>query len=295
MTLMLRLILLVACCALAVTAMAQDAAPYAAGSTASGPSLPVQATVKKTTPSQVAQAARSLRRSMSCNACGGDGAVVRQRTRKAEKLFTKGQIYHEQDACLICNGTGSAKQELILQRLDALVLAMAGCPDELAKNVSATKIVAEVFDSITAFARTSNAEAIDKAAQRLAGGFGAQPGTPLVAIGVLKPSVDLKLGTASMVMELPSGALIAIDEAQFHSAKAGDRALGAGVVRGHAIVGTNDYLVVDRGFVLLVTSEKDLKIQEEEEEAARKAAREPAPVPEPRDPPREPDDEGMPK
>jgi hypothetical protein len=98
-----------------------------------------------------------------------------------------------------------------------------------------------------------------------------------------------------MVMELPSGALIAIDEAQFHSAKSGDRALGAGIVRGHAIAGKNDYLVVDRGFVLMVTSEKDLKIQEEEAEAARKAAREPAPVPEPRDPPREPDDEEMPE
>jgi hypothetical protein len=232
---------------------------------------------------------------MACEACGGDGAVVRQRTRKAEKLFTKGQIYHEQDACSTCKGTGSAKPELILQRFDALVLAMAGCPDELAKNAPATKILTEVFDSITDFARTRNAEAIDKAAQRLAGGFGDEPGTPLVAIGVLKPSVDLGLGAVSMVMELPSGALIAIDEAQFHSAKSGDRALGAGIVRGHAIVGKNDYLVVDRGFVLMVTSEKDLKIQEEEAEAARRAAREPAPVPEPRDPPRAPDDEEMPE
>jgi hypothetical protein len=232
---------------------------------------------------------------MSCEACGGDGTVVRQRTRKAEKLFTKGQIYHEQDACSTCKGTGSAKPELIMQRFDALVMAMAGCPDELAKNAPATKILTEVFDSITDFARTRNAEAIDKAAQRLAGGFGDEPGTPLVAIGVLKPSVDLGLGAVSMVMELPSGALIAIDEAQFHSAKSGDRALGAGIVRGHAIVGKNDYLVVDRGFVLMVTSEKDLKIQEEEAEAARKAAREPAPVREPRDPPREPDDEEMPE
>lgn len=291
----LRTMLVVACSALAVPVVAQDAAPVAAESSAASPALPAPSAVKKTTPSQVAQAARSLRRSMSCEACGGDGTVVRQRTRKAEKLFTKGQIYHEQDACSTCKGTGSAKPELIMQRFDALVLAMAGCPDELAKNAPATKILTEVFDSITDFARTRNAEAIDKAAQRLAGGFGDEPGTPLVAIGVLKPSVDLGLGAVSMVMELPSGALIAIDEAQFHSAKSGDRALGAGIVRGHAIVGKNDYLVVDRGFVLMVTSEKDLKIQEEEAEAARRAAREPAPEPEPRDPPREPDDEEMPE
>lgn len=291
----LRTMLVVACCAVAVPAVAQDAAPEAAGSVASAPALPAQTAVKKTTPSQVAQAARSLRRSMACEACGGDGTVVRQRTRKAEKLFTKGQIYHEQDACSTCKGTGSAKPELIMQRFDALVLAMAGCPDELAINAPATKILTEVFDSITTFARTRNAEAIDKAAQRLAGGFGDEPGTPLVAIGVLKPSVDLGLGAPSMVMELPSGALIAIDEAQFHSAKSGDRALGAGVVRGHAVVGKNDYLVVDRGFVLMVTSEKDLKIQEEEAEAARRAAREPAPEPEPREAPRAPDDEEMPE
>jgi len=290
----LRTMLVVACSALAVPVVAQDAAPVAAESSAASPALPAPSAVKKSTPSQVAQAARSLRRSMACEACGGDGAVVRQRTRKAEKLFTKGQIY-EQDACSTCKGTGSAKPELIMQRFDALVLAMAGCPDELAKNAPATKILTEVFDSITDFARTRNAEAIDKAAQRLAGGFGDEPGTPLVAIGVLKPSVDLGLGAVSMVMELPSGALIAIDEAQFHSAKSGDRALGAGIVRGHAIVGKNDYLVVDRGFVLMVTSEKDLKIQEEEAEAARRAAREPAPEPEPRDPPREPDDEEMPE
>ena len=295
MNTILRTMLAVACCALAVPAAAQDAAPESAGNVAGTPSLPAQTAVKKTTPSQVAQAARSLRRSMACEACGGDGTVVRQRTRKAEKLFTKGQIYHEQDACSTCKGTGSAKPELIMQRFDALVLAMAGCPDELAKNASATKILTEVFDSITEFARTRNAEAIDKAAQRLAGGFGDEPGTPLVAIGVLKPSVDLGLGAVSMVMELPGGALIAIDHAQFHSAKSGDRALGAGIVRGHASVGKNDYLVVDRGFVLMVTSEKDLKIQEEEAEAARRAAREPARVPEPRDPPREPDDEDMPE
>ena len=295
MNTILRTMLVVACSALAVPVVAQDAAPVAAESSAASPALPAPSAVKKTTPSQVAQAARSLRRSMSCEACGGDGAVVRQRTRKAEKLFTTGQIYHEQDACSTCKGTGSAKPELIMQRFDALVLAMAGCPDELAKNAPATKILTEVFDSITDFARTRNAEAIDKAAQRLAGGFGDEPGTPLVAIGVLKPSVDLGLGAVSMVMELPSGALIAIDEAQFHSAKSGDRALGAGIVRGHAIVGKNDYLVVDRGFVLMVTSEKDLKIQEEEAEAARRAAREPAPEPEPRDPPREPDDEEMPE
>lgn len=295
MNTILRTMLVVACCALVVPVVAQDAAPVAAESSAASPALPEPAAVKKTTPSQVAQAARSLRRSMACEACGGDGTVVRQRTRKAEKLFTKGQIYHEQDACSTCKGTGSAKPELIMQRFDALVLAMAGCPDELAKNAPATKILTEVFDSITEFARTRNAEAIDKAAQRLAGGFGDEPGTPLVAIGVLKPSVDLGLGAVSMVMELPSGALIAIDEAQFHSAKSGDRALGAGIVRGHAIVGKNDYLVVDRGFVLMVTSEKDLKIQEEEAEAARRAAREPAPEPEPRYPPREPDDEEMPE
>jgi hypothetical protein len=289
--------LAVACCTLIVPAatVAQDAPAAAGRSGDAAPTLAARAKVKATTPSQVAQAARSLRRSMSCEACGGDGTVVRQRTRKAEKLFTKGQIYHEQDACSTCKGTGSAKPELIMQRFDALVMAMAGCPDELAKNAPATKILTEVFDSITDFARTRNAEAIDKAAQRLAGGFGDEPGTPLVAIGVLKPSVDLGLGAVSMVMELPSGALIAIDEAQFHSAKSGDRALGAGIVRGHAIAGKNDYLVVDRGFVLMVTSEKDLKIQEEEAEAARKAAREPAPVPEPRDPPREPDDEEMPE
>ncbi|MEY4833258.1 MAG: hypothetical protein RL527_1471 [Planctomycetota bacterium] len=293
----LRTMLAVACCTLIVPAatVAQDAPAAAGRSGDAAPTLAARAKVKATTPSQVAQAARSLRRSMSCEACGGDGTVVRQRTRKAEKLFTKGQIYHEQDACSTCKGTGSAKPELIMQRFDALVMAMAGCPDELAKNAPATKILTEVFDSITDFARTRNAEAIDKAAQRLAGGFGDEPGTPLVAIGVLKPSVDLGLGAVSMVMELPSGALIAIDEAQFHSAKSGDRALGAGIVRGHAIVGKNDYLVVDRGFVLMVTSEKDLKIQEEEAEAARKAAREPAPVPEPRDPPREPDDEEMPE
>lgn len=293
----LRTMLAVACCTLIVPAatVAQDAPAAAGRSGDAAPTLAARAKVKATTPSQVAQAARSLRRSMSCEACGGDGTVVRQRTRKAEKLFTKGQIYHEQDACSTCKGTGSAKPELIMQRFDALVMAMAGCPDELAKNAPATKILTEVFDSITDFARTRNAEAIDKAAQRLAGGFGDEPGTPLVAIGVLKPSVDLGLGAVSMVMELPSGALIAIDEAQFHSAKSGDRALGAGIVRGHAIVGKNDYLVVDRGFVLMVTSEKDLKIQEEEAEAARKAAREPAPVREPRDPPREPDDEEMPE
>jgi hypothetical protein len=293
----LRTMLAVACCTLIVPAatVAQDAPAAAGRSGDAAPTLAARAKVKATTPSQVAQAARSLRRSMSCEACGGDGTVVRQRTRKAEKLFTKGQIYHEQDACSTCKGTGSAKPGLIMQRFDALVMAMAGCPDELAKNAPATKILTEVFDSITDFARTRNAEAIDKAAQRLAGGFGDEPGTPLVAIGVLKPSVDLGLGAVSMVMELPSGALIAIDEAQFHSAKSGDRALGAGIVRGHAIVGKNDYLVVDRGFVLMVTSEKDLKIQEEEAEAARKAAREPAPVPEPRDPPREPDDEEMPE
>ena len=293
----LRTMLAVACCTLIVPAatVAQDAPAAAGRSGDAAPTLAARAKVKATTPSQVAQAARSLRRSMSCEACGGDGTVVRQRTRKAEKLFTKGQIYHEQDACSTCKGTGSAKPELIMQRFDALVLAMAGCPDELAKNAPATKILTEVFDSITDFARTRNAEAIDKAAQRLAGGFGDEPGTPLVAIGVLKPSVDLGLGAVSMVMELPSGALIAIDEAQFHSAKSGDRALGAGIVRGHAIVGKNDYLVVDRGFVLMVTSEKDLKIQEEEAEAARRAAREPAPEPEPRDPPRETDDEEMPE
>ena len=295
MNTILRTMLVVACSALAVPVVAQDAAPVAAASSASAPVLPAQTAVKKTTPSQVAQAARSLRRSMACEACGGDGTVVRQRTRKAEKLFTKGQIYHEHDACSTCKGTGSAKPELIMQRFNALVLAMAGCPDELAKNAPATKILTEVFDSITAFARTRNAEAIDKAAQRLAGGFGDEPGTPLVAIGVLKPSVDLGLGAPSMVMELPSGALIAIDEAQFHSAKSGDRALGAGVVRGHAVVGKNDYLVVDRGFVLMVTSEKDLKIQEEEAEAARRASREPVPAPEPRETPRAPDDEEMPE
>lgn len=295
MNTILRTMLVVACSALAVPVVAQDAAPVTAESSAASPAIPAPSAVKKTTPSQVAQAARSLRRSMACEACGGDGTVVRQRTRKAEKLFTKGQIYHEQDACSTCKGTGSAKPELIMQRFDALVLAMAGCPDELAKNAPATKILTEVFDSITTFARTRNAEAIDKAAQRLAGGFGDEPGTPLVAIGVLKPSVDLGLGAASMVMELPSGALIAIDEAQFHSAKSGDRALGAGVVRGHAIVGKNDYLVIDRGFVLMVTSEKDLKIQEEEAEAARRAAREPAPEPEPREAPRDPDDEEMPE
>ncbi|MBU6209222.1 MAG: hypothetical protein KGR22_04870 [Planctomycetes bacterium] len=294
MNTILRTMLVVACSALAVPVVAQDAAPVTAESSAASP-IPAPSAVKKTTPSQVAQAARSLRRSMACEACGGDGTVVRQRTRKAEKLFTKGQIYHEQDACSTCKGTGSAKAELIMQRFDALVLAMAGCPDELAKNAPATKILTEVFDSITAFARTRNAEAVDKAAQRLAGGFGDEPGTPLVAIGVLKPSVDLGLGAASMVMELPSGALIAIDEAQFHSAKSGDRALGAGVVRGHAIVGKNDYLVIDRGFVLMVTSEKDLKIQEEEAEAARRAAREPVPAPEPRETPRAPDDEEMPE
>ena len=297
MNTILTMMLAVAWCALAVptVAVAQDAANAAASGSAAAPALPTQINVKSTTPPQVAQAARSLRRSMACEACGGDGTVVRQRTRKAEKLFTKGQIYHEQDACSTCKGTGSAKSDLILQRFDALVMAMAGCPDDLAKNTSATKILTEVFDSITDFAHTRNAEAIDKAAQRLAGGFGDEPGTPLVAIGVLKPSVDLGLGAPSMIMELPSGALIAIDEAQFHSAKSGDRALGAGVIRGHAVVGSHDYLVVDRGFVLMVTSEKELKIQEEEAEAARKAAREPAPVPEPVDPRREPDDEDMPE
>ena len=295
MNTILRTMLVVACCALVVPVVAQDAAPVAAESSAASPALPEPAAVKKTTPSQVAQAARSLRRSMACEACGGDGTVVRQRTRKAEKLFTKGQIYHEHAACSVCDGGGTGKIDLILRRLDTLVLSMAGCPDELSKNASATKILTEVFDSITAFARTRNAEAVDKAAQRLAGGFGDEPGTPLVAIGVLKPSIDLGLGAVSMVMELPSGALIAIDEAQFHSAKSGDRALGAGVVRGHAIVGTNDYLVIDRGFVLMVTSEKDLKIQEEEAEAARRAAREPAPEPEPREAPRAPDDEEMPE
>lgn len=288
--------LAVAWCALALSwaAPAQDA-PSPAPQERTAEPLPPQAKVKSSTPSQVAQAARSLRRSMACEACGGDGVVVRQRTRKAEKLFTKGQIYHEQDACSTCKGTGSAKPELIMQRFDALVLAMAGCPDELAKSASATKILAEVFDSITDFSRTRNAEAIDKAAQRLTGGFGDEPGTPLVAIGIMKPSMDLGLGTPSMVMELPTGALVALDHAQFHSAKSGDRALGAGVVRGHLTVGDAEYLVVDRGFVLLVTSEKDLKIQEEEAEAARKAAREPAPEPEPRTPPTDPDDEGMPE
>jgi hypothetical protein len=293
----LRTMLAVACCTLAGTAWAaaQDAPSTATPAARSTPELPPPAKVKSSTPSQVAQAARSLRRSMGCEACGGDGVVVRQRTRKAEKLFTKGQIYHEQDACSTCKGTGSAKPELILQRFDALVLNMAGCPDELAKNASATKILTEVFESITAFAQTRNAEAIDKAARRLAGGFGDEPGTPLVAIGLLKPSVDLGLGTSSMVMELPSGALIAIDDAQFHSAKPGDRALGAGVIRGHAAHGDTDYLVVDRGFVLMVTSEKDLKLQEEEAEAARRAAREPAPVPEPRTPEQDPDDGEMPE
>lgn len=293
----LRTMLAVACCTLAGTAWApaQDAPSPAPPAGRSTQELPPPAKVKSSTPSQVAQAARSLRRSMGCEACGGDGVVVRQRTRKAEKLFTKGQIYHEQDACSTCKGTGSAKPELILQRFDALVLNMAGCPDELAKNASATKILTEVFDSITAFAQTRNAEAIEKAARRLAGGFGDEPGTPLVAIGIMKPSVDLGLGTPSMVMELPTGALVALDDAQFHSAKSGDRALGAGVVRGHLTVGDAEYLVVDRGFVLMVTSEKDLKIQEEEAEAARKAAREPAPEPEPRTPPADPDDEGMPE
>ena len=295
MNTILRTMLVVACSALAVPVVAQDAAPVAAESSAASPALPAPSAVKKSTPSQVAQAARSLRRSMACEACGGDGAVVRQRTRKAEKLFTKGQIYHERANCSICDGIGTGKNELILRRLDTLILNMAGCPDELAKNDPATKILTEVFDSITAFARTRNAAAVEKAAQRLAGGFGDEPGTPLVALGVLKPSVDLRLGAPSMVLELPSGALIAIDEVQFHSAKSGDRAVGAGVIRGHIAVGQTDYLVVDRGFVLMVTSEKDLKIQEEEAEAARKAAREPAPVPEPRDPPREPDDEEMPE
>ena len=293
----LRTMLAVACCTLAGTAWAsaQDAPSAATPTARSTPELPPPAKVKSSTPSQVAQAARSLRRSMGCEACGGDGVVVRQRTRKAEKLFTKGQIYHEQDACSTCKGTGSAKPELILQRFDALVLNMAGCPDELAKNASATKILTEVFESITAFAQTRNAEAIDKAALRLTGGFGDEPGTPLVAIGIMKPSMDLGLGTPSMVMELPTGALVALDDAQFHSAKSGDRALGAGVVRGHLTVGDAEYLVVDRGFVLMVTSERDLKIQEEEAEAARKAAREPAPGPEPRTPPADPDDGAMPE
>lgn len=289
----LRTMLAVACCALAVqvSTVAQDASTAADAA----PMLPAQAKVKSSTPSQVSQAARSLRRSMACEACGGDGVVVRQRTRKAERLFTKGQIYHEQDECSTCKGTGSAKPELIMQRFDALVLAMAGCPDELATSAPATKILAEVFDSITSYARTSSAEAIDKAAQRLAGGFGDQPGAPLVAIGVLKPSVDLGLGVPSMVMELPSGALIAIDDAQYHGAKSGDRALGAGVVRGRTVIGEIDYLVIDRGFVLMVTSEKDLKIQEEDEEAARKASREPAPNREPSIPPHDPDDDKMPE
>ena len=105
----LRTMLVVACSALAVPVVAQDAAPVAAESRAASPALPAPSAVKKSTPSQVAQAARSLRRSMACEACGGDGTVVRQRTRKAEKLFTKGQIYHEQDACSTCKGTGSAK------------------------------------------------------------------------------------------------------------------------------------------------------------------------------------------
>jgi hypothetical protein len=97
----LRTMLAVACCTLIVPAatVAQDAPAAAGRSGDAAPTLAARAKVKATTPSQVAQAARSLRRSMSCEACGGDGTVVRQRTRKAEKLFTKGQIYHEQDAC----------------------------------------------------------------------------------------------------------------------------------------------------------------------------------------------------
>lgn len=289
----------VAWCAIALSwaAPAQDATSPAPQPRDAAPSstLPPRAKVKSSTPGQVAQSARTLRRSMACESCGGDGVVVRQRTRKAEKLFTKGQIYHEQDECSTCKGTGSAKPELIMQRFDALVLAMAGCPDELPKSAPTTKLLTEVFDSITDFARTRNAESIDKAAQRLAGGFGDEPGTPLVAIGIMKPSVDLGLGTPSMVMELPTGALVALDDAQFHSAKSGDRALGAGVVRGHLTVGDAEYLVVDRGFVLMVTSERDLKIQDEEAEAARKAAREPAPGPEPRTPPADPDDGEMPE
>lgn len=289
----LRTMLAVACCAMSLTAtvVAQDAAPEGTAAVADHTALPPQAKVKSTTPTQVAQAARSLRRSMQCEACGGDGVVVRQRTRKAERLFAKGQIYHEQDACSTCKGTGSAKHELIMQRLDALVLAMAGCPDELAKNAAATKVLTDAFDSITAFSRTNNAEAIDKAAQLIAGGFGDDAGAPLVGIGVVKPSVDLGLGSLSLVIELPSGALIAITDAQFHDAKAGDRALGTGVIRGHIAREQNDYLVIDRGIVLMVTSEKDLKIQEDEAEAARRAAREPAPTAEPREPPRDPNDD----
>jgi hypothetical protein len=278
-------------------APAQDATSPALQPRDAAPSstLPPRAKVKSSTPGQVAQAARTLRQKMECESCGGDGVIVRQRTRKSDKLFTKGQIYHEQDSCGTCKGTGTAKPDLIMRKLDALTLVMAGCPDELAKSTSTTKILADVFDSLTAFARTQNAAVIDKAAQRITGGFGDEPGTPLVAIGIMKPAVDLGLGTPSMVMELPTGALVALDDAQFHSAKSGDRALGAGVVRGHLTVGDAEYLVVDRGFVLLVTSEKDLKIQDEEAEAARKAAREPAPEPEPRTPPTDPDDEGMPE
>ena len=98
-----------------------------------------------------------------------------------------------------------------------------------------------------------------------------------------------------MTMELPGGLMVALADLQYHSAKTGDLALGAGVVRGRVSRADREFLVVDRGFVLMVTSEKDLKIQEEEAEAARRAAREPAPEPEPREAPRAPDDEEMPE
>jgi hypothetical protein len=297
MNTILRTMLVVACSALAMPAatMAQGTGSKAADISPSGPSLPPPATVKSTTPSQVAQAARVLRRNMSCETCGGDGVVVRQRTRKADRLFTKGEIYHEQDQCAICKGTGVGKSELILRRFDALVLSMAGCPDQLSRSTSATKVLTEAFDSISDFARSRNAESVQKAALRLAGGFGDEPGAPLVAIGTMQSPIDLGLEAPCMTMELPGGLLVALADLQYHSAKTGDLALGAGVVRGRASRGDKEYLVVDRGFVLMVTSEKDLKIQEEEAEAARRAAREPAPEPEPREAPRAPDDEEMPE
>lgn len=245
---------------------------------------PAPAKVAASTPSKVAQAARSLRKSLACDSCGGDGVIVRQRTKRAEKLFTKGQIYHEEDACVTCGGTGAAKPALILSKFNALVLAMAGCPDELAKSAPTTKILGEVFDAVAAFAKTPHAESIEKAAEQIAGGFGDAPGEPIVAIGLVLPAVEFSGSTHALVIKLPSGGLVALHDCLYHSAKPGDRALGTGVICGHATIGKDEYLVVDRGIAIMVTSEEDLKIQAEEAEAARRAAREPAAPSEPRAP-----------
>ncbi len=249
---------------------------------------PPEVQVKSCSPSQAAQAARTLRRSMACEACGGDGTITRQRTRRPDKVFAKGEIYHEQDQCRVCDGTGTAKPEVIMKRFDTLVTCMAGCSTSLSTNAAATRVLADVFESICAFARTASAEAIDRAAQRLAGGFGDTPGTPLIAIGIMQDPAELGLGVATPVFELPSGALIALDALQFKNTKAGDRVLGTGIVRGHVLVGNDDYLVVDRGVALMVTSKHELELAAEEEERRRDAAREqrheptpPAPAPEP--------------